>query len=211
MLAGPLVLLPYRKFNDVLDGATFGATTAVSFTGALVLSQGADLFTGGLRPGGDSLPWIVRLLSLGVASPLIAAGVIGAAAGAFWLQYRAPVRDRQRLGFVGQPVVATILAFVILILAALGVQLLPLLPGLLWQALLAVIALVWLRGVIHLGLLQEAAEIEIGPPIVCPNCGRTTPAHSFCGNCGASLRALPKARAPRSAPPVARPRPDQPA
>ena len=35
MLAGPLVLLPYRKFNDVLDGTTFGATTAVTFWGAL--------------------------------------------------------------------------------------------------------------------------------------------------------------------------------
>ena len=34
MLAGPLVLLPYRRFNDVLDGATFGAATAVSFVAA---------------------------------------------------------------------------------------------------------------------------------------------------------------------------------
>lgn len=213
MLAGPLVLLPYRKFNDVLDGATFGATSAVTFTAALVLSQGADLFTGGLRPPGDSLPWIVRLLSLGIANPLISAGVMGAAAGAFWLRYRAPLRDRQRLGLVGQPAIATIVAFLFLIASALGVQLLPFLPALLWQALLAVLALVWLRAVIHLGLLQEAAEIEIGPPIVCPNCGRSTPAHSFCGNCGASLRALPKAVAPRSAGAggSAPARPDQPA
>jgi hypothetical protein len=212
MLAGPLVLLPYRKFNDVLDGATFGATAAVSFTAALVLSQGADLFTGGLRPGGDSLPWIVRLLSLGVATPLIAAGVIGATAGAFWLQYRAPLRDRARLGLIGQPIVAVILAFAFLVASALGGQLLPVLPGLLWQALLAVLALVWLRAVIHLGLLQEAAEIEIGGPITCPYCGRPTPAHSFCGNCGASLRALPKSFAPPNAPPASAPvRPDQPA
>jgi hypothetical protein len=178
-----------------------------------VLSQGADIFTGGLRPPGDSLPWIVRLLSLGVAAPLIAAGVIGAAAGAFWLQYRAPVRDRAKLGLVGQPIVATIVAFAFLVVSALGVQLLPILPGLLWQALLAVIALVWLRAVIHLGLLQEAAEIEIGAPITCPYCGRSTPAHSFCGNCGGSIRALPKNVAPRSAPPSASApvRPDQPA
>ena len=192
MLVGPLVLLPYRKFNDVLDGATFGATSAVSFTAALVLSQGASLFTGGLRPPGDSLPWIVRLLSLGIASPLIAAGVIGAAAGAFWLQYRAPLRDHEKLGLVGQPIVATAVALAFLVASALGVQLLPFLPALLWQTILAVVALVWLRAVIHLGLLQEAAEIEIGAPVTCPNCGRQTPAHSFCGLCGASLRAVPK-------------------
>ena len=192
MLAGPLLLLSYRKFNDVLDGATFGATSAVSFTAALVLSQGAAFFTGGLRPPGDSLPWIVRLLSLGIASPLISAGVIGAVAGAFWLRFRAPVRDRDKLGFVGQPVIAAVAALVVLVVSAVGAQLLPLLPDLLWQAVLAIVSLVWLRAVIHLGLLQEAAEIEIGDPFVCPNCGRPTPAHSFCGNCGTSHRAQPK-------------------
>ena len=207
MLAGPLILLPYKKFNDVLDGATFGATSAVSFTAALVLSQGADLFGSGLRPPGDSLPWIVRLLSLGIASPLIAAGVIGAASGAFWLRHRAPLRDRERLGVVGEPLVATVAALLILIASALGGQLLPFLPGLLWQAVLAIVALIWLRAVIHLGLLQEAAEIDIGPAIACPNCGRLTPAHSFCGNCGASLRAVPKAGPVRSA----AIRPDRPA
>jgi len=194
MLAGPLILLPYRKFNDVLDGATFGATSAVSFSAALVLSQGVDLFASGLRPPGDALPWIVRLISLGIASPLIAAGVIGAAAGAFWLQYRAPIRDRERLGLVGQPLVATVAALLFLIVAAVGQQLLPFLPALLWLALLAILALAWLRVVIHLGLLQEAAEIQIGPPVTCSNCGRMTPAHSFCGLCGASLRAVPKVR-----------------
>jgi hypothetical protein len=195
MLAGPVILLRYRKFNDVLDGATFGATSAVAFTAALVLSQAADVFASGLRPAGDSLPWIVRLLSLGIATPLIAAGVIGAATGAFWLQYRAPVRDRSRLGFVGRPFIATALALLILVASALGAQLLAFVPALLWQGLLAVIALIWLRAVIHLGLLEEAAEIEIGPPIRCPNCGRPTPWHSFCGFCGTSLRAMPKSGA----------------
>lgn len=198
MLAGPLILLPYKKFNDVLDGATFGATSAVSFTAALVISQGADLFTGGLRPAGDSLPWIVRLLTLGIATPLIAAGVIGAASGAWWLQHRAPLRDRTKLGIVGQPIIATVAALLVLIASALGGQFLPFLPALVWQAMLAVVALVWLRAVIHLGLLQEAAEIDVGPPIVCPHCGRMTPAHSFCGQCGSSLRAVPKGRTPRA-------------
>jgi hypothetical protein len=191
MLAGPLVLLPYRKFNDVLDGATFGATTAVTFMAAQGLSQAADIFSSGLRPAGDPMPWIVRLLSLGVASPLIAAGVIGATAGAFWLRWRAPVRDRDRLGLVGRPWVAAAGAAVVLVAAAAGQQLLPFVPALIWLSLLAIVSLIWLRAVIHLGLLEEASEIPIGPPSVCPNCGRTTPTHSFCGHCGTSLRASP--------------------
>ena len=44
------------------------------------------------------------------------------------------------------------------------------------------------------GLLQEADEIAIGPAIVCPECGKETPRHTYCGNCGASLKALPRNR-----------------
>ena len=212
MLIGPLILLPYRKFNDVLDGATFGATSAVAFVAGLGLVQSLDLFAGGLQPGGDPMPWIVRLLSLGVATPLIAAGAIGAAAGAAWLQWRAPVTDRHRLGLLGRPVVAAIAAGLLLVAAAVGQLLLPFLPALIWLGILAAIALIWLRAVIHLGLLQEAAEIDVGPEIRCPNCARLTPAHSFCGNCGFSLRAAPKTRTvpgaearPRTQSPQARP------
>ncbi len=57
---------------------------------------------------------------------------------------------------------------------------------------LAAVALVWLRMVIHLGLLQESMEVPIGDAIVCSNCHHTTLTHTFCGNCGVALRALPK-------------------
>ena len=57
---------------------------------------------------------------------------------------------------------------------------------------LAAVALLWLRRVLHLGLLEEAFEIEIGDEVVCANCGQPTRRHTFCGNCGISLHALPK-------------------
>jgi hypothetical protein len=56
------------------------------------------------------------------------------------------------------------------------------------------VTMLWLRRVIHLGLLEESAEIPIGPPITCANCGASTPRHTFCINCGVSLQALPKHR-----------------
>ncbi|HVA88075.1 MAG TPA: hypothetical protein VNF73_17355 [Candidatus Saccharimonadales bacterium] len=200
MLAGPLALLRHRSFNDVLDGATFGATSALAFTAAQGLVQAIDLLGGGIRPGGETLPWIVRLLSLGVATPLIAAGVIGAVAGAWWLRYRTSGADHNALGLVGRPPVATIAGAAILMAAALGQLALTFLPALIWLGFLAIISLLWLRAVIHLGLLEEAAERPIGPPIVCPNCGRMTPAHTFCGYCGVALRAAPKTTSRPAAP-----------
>lgn len=193
MIAGPLVLLSYPRFNDVLDGATFGVSSAVAFVGAQTLISATDQFSGGLQPVGDILPWVLRLLSLSVAMPLIAAGAIGGLGGVLWLRYRSPVRDRAALGPFGQPPVAVAVAAVLLIVAALAAELFDEFLQLVVLAALAAIAIVLLRRVIHLGLLQEAREIPIGDPITCPNCGKSTPSHTFCGHCGISLRALPKA------------------
>jgi len=194
MLAGPLFLLPQRRFNDVLDGATFGAASAVAFTGTHIIVQALPLLGSGLRPAGDTLPWVVQLLSLGVLQPVIAAGAIGSTAAALWLRYRAPVTDRDKLGPVGVPLFALVAAAALLVAAGFAKVLLPLIPATIVLAALAALALLWLRATIHLGLLEESREITVERSIVCPNCGHTTPEHTFCGHCGISLRALPSAR-----------------
>jgi ribosomal protein L32 len=202
MLAGPLLLLSVRRFNDVLDGATFGAASAVSFTGVQLLVQSLPVLSSGLRPQSDPLPWVVQLISLGILQPVIAAGSIGAIAAAFWLRYRAPESDRNALGALGMPTMAVAAGLVLLVAAGLAKVLLPLVPATVVLAVLAAIALLWLRGALHLGLRQEASEIEITGSINCLNCGRVTPAHTFCGNCGISLRAVPRGQK-RSEPPAA--------
>ncbi len=192
MIAGPLLLLRLPRFNDVLDGATFGAASAVTFSGAHLLVQSADLLGAGLRPAGDPLPWVIQLVSLGVLQPVIAAGAIGAAAAAFWLRYRAPITDRHALGIVGRPWAALLFAAALLVVAGLAKSMLTLIPATIVLAAVAAVALIWLRRAIHLGLLQEAREIEVERSIACPNCGHTTPEHTFCGHCGIALRALPR-------------------
>lgn len=194
MLLGPLVLLPYRKFNDVLDGATFGAACAVSFVAAEVATLGVKGLDAGLRPDGDEWAWIARTLTMAVANPILVMAAIGSATAAFWLRYRAPVAHRRALGILGNPVVAVVAAAVLIVLGALGQPLLPVGWWLAELLVLDVVALLWLRRTIHLGLLQEAEEIEIGPEIECPNCGKPTRRHSFCSNCGVSLQALPRQR-----------------
>jgi hypothetical protein len=199
MVLGPLALLRHRSYNDVLDGATFGVASAVTFVGAQVIAGSLDLFGGGPTPIGEALPWVARIASIAVALPVLAAGAIGSVVGAFWLRYRSPVRDRDALGLAGNPLVAVVLAAALLVAAALATYLPGPIVNLAVQLAIAALALLWLRRTLHLGLLEEAREIEIGDEIICANCGMPTRRHTFCGNCGISLQALPKR--PRRPPP----------
>jgi len=200
ILLPALALLRYPKFNDVLDGSTFGAAAAISFTGAQVLVQSLSYLSGSLSADGMFVPWMLRLLTVAVAMPVLTAAVMGAAAAALWLRYRATAGHRDALGVLGRPAVAIPLAAAVLVVAALVQLYLPLGLSLPVLVLLAAAALIWLRRVIHLGLLQEAAEIGVGPEITCANCNHQTAQHTFCSNCGIALRALPKGRAPEPPP-----------
>jgi hypothetical protein len=193
-LAGPLVLLPYRRYNDVLDGATFGAVSAASFASAEVVVYGVHMFDRGLRPVGEAWPWVVRVLAIAVAQPVLTMGAVGFAAAALWLRYRASPVERRALGALGHPGLAVPLAVALVVAGAVTE---PLLPGGAWLASLAVLdaaALVLLRRAIHVGLSQEAAESLAGPPYACSNCGATVPRGPVCSSCGISVRALPKVR-----------------
>jgi RsiW-degrading membrane proteinase PrsW (M82 family) len=136
-LIGPIFLLRYRRFNDVLDGATFGVAAAVSFAGAALLVQAWPYFAVGLQPGGDVGGWIFRLLNLGILLPLLYAGAVGIVGGALWLQYRAPVRDRNALGPLGKPVIAIPAAAAALILGALALEIASEWLALIWLLVLA--------------------------------------------------------------------------
>jgi hypothetical protein len=199
-LVGPLSLLRYRRFNDVLDGVTFGAAAGAAFAAAEVITYSFSILSGGLRPAGDVLQWLGRLLTIAVAIPVLEMAAIAAVSGAFWLRFRAPVRDRDALGVLGNPAVAIVFGGILIVV---GFVLQPLISTWWWLLCLAaldVIALLWLRRVIHLGLLEEALEEPIVGPITCANCGETTPRHAFCTSCGISLQALPKKRPDGAAP-----------
>jgi RsiW-degrading membrane proteinase PrsW (M82 family) len=194
VLVGPLVLLRYPRFNDVLDGATFGVASAAGFAWTYTLVFAMDVLLGGLQPGGDVSGWLLTIVNVALLRPLLLVSVAGAVCAALWLRYRGPARDRGAMGALGQPAVALLAGGVLLVAGGTSGALLESLPATLLRGLLAVIALVWLRRMIHLGLRQEAAEVAIGPVRACPNCGHATAWHSFCGSCGISLRALPKER-----------------
>jgi hypothetical protein len=194
MLAGPLVLLRYRRFNEILDGTTFGAACAAAFAAAQAVVVGVDVLGGGLRPAGAAAPWVSRLVSLGIATPVLSMAAIGAACAALWCRYRAPATDRGALGLLGHPLIAVPLAAALVIAGAVGETFMAAGAWLASLVVLDLLAVILLRRAIHVGLLEESAEIEIGPEITCANCGAQTATHTFCGSCGIALQALPKDR-----------------
>jgi hypothetical protein len=198
-LAGPLVLLRHNKFNDVLDGVAFGATTGAAAVAAQVLTFSGRLFDAGLRPPGTRAPWVARIVDVALASPVLMMSAVAIAAGALWLR-KAPRADRDALGPLGSALTAIPLAAALVVLGAIGEPLLAAGWWLLTLLALDAVALWCVRQLIHVGLLEEAAEIPIGPPFQCVNCGGMTARHSFCGACGISLRALPKAPQPAAVP-----------
>jgi hypothetical protein len=210
ILAGPCMLLRFPRFSTVLDGATFGAASAATFVGAEVIVQALSALGNGLRPPGSVVPWLVQLAITAVALPLVTIAALAAGAGALWLKYRAPVRDRKALGRLGLPLVALPLAAVVVVVSAI-VQL-ELASGLALVviAVLAVLAMMWLRQVIHVGLLEEALLIEDAPVIVCANCGHRTRRGRFCEFCGIALAALPASRVSAVMPAVQVPPADTP-
>jgi hypothetical protein len=197
-LFGPLLLLRDNKYNDVLDGVTFGAVSAVTLVGAVTLAQAVELLRGGMRPPGANAPWLWRLVDISVLTPVLAACTVGWVGAALWLRYRAPVHDRHALGLAGRWPVALTLAIVAQDLAAGARYYVRREVAVLVIAILAAIAIAALRRAIQLGLRQEAAEIEIGGTLTCANCHRETARHTFCGRCGVALTALPRAHTARA-------------
>ena len=162
------------------------------FVGAQVIAQSIDLLSAGAQPGGDTWSWVLRILEHAVLVPLIVGGAAAGACGAFWLRYRAPVRDRSRLGPLGRPALATLAACLASVMASASLVLLRDLPRLAVLGGLTVLALAWLRHLLDLGLREEAVEAATGEEQECQGCHRLTPAGSFCTWCGVGLRALPK-------------------
>jgi hypothetical protein len=201
MLAGPLVLLPYRKFDDCLDGVVFGASCASTVLAAEAITNSSSFLHLGFRAAGNESLWIPRLLTLGVTMPVLAACVVGATCAAFWLRLRSPSADRRALGVLGIPAVAVLLAAAALVGASVAELYLEPWSTLVLTAALAAAGLVWLRRTIQVGLREESAEKPIEAPVECPSCRHETPLHTFCGHCGVSLHALPKQGLPHGARP----------
>jgi hypothetical protein len=192
LMLTPAVLLRVLRppTRESLDGYLIGAAGAIAYTAAAVLTRTAPQLATGLvardRPTGVL---IAQGLINGVAMPVTAAAAGGMVGVALWFTARhVPLRP----GRAARGVVVAALAVVVALYGALGLvdtsrPALSLLLG--WHLLLAAVALLALRAVVHLALLHEAPEVTGREPVLCSHCRHVVPEMAFCPNCGVAHRA----------------------
>ncbi|HVC80220.1 MAG TPA: PrsW family glutamic-type intramembrane protease [Chloroflexota bacterium] len=198
MLAGAMVLFTRRRYDEALDGFTFGAAGALGFTAAETLVNLLPSLRDGLTSSASSTDSLLIILTRGLCVPLVNAGLTGLVAGALWLQ-RGPIR---RLRYHRLLVsLGTVLIGTIALRVALGVAAVVLADPLSSIAAFGgatILVLVWVRVAIHHMLLTEAVEVPIGPDFPCSHCHALVPRMAFCPNCGIATRATPKTGAGRA-------------
>ncbi len=176
--------------GEPLDGFALGASSALGFSFAAVLTDMASSLSVGLFSGRTFVSLGSEALVRGLAEPVTAAAATGLIGLSLW---RWLARRQSRRALPASPLVT--FGFAVAVQVGEGfadqarladvVLLLVHLSG-------AAALLVALRVGIHQVLLVEARAAEVGPPRACPHCRHLVPAMPFCPVCGVAEGATSK-------------------
>ncbi|MCU1354143.1 MAG: PrsW family intrarane metalloprotease [Acidimicrobiales bacterium] len=202
---GPIWLASKPKFDDIIDGLTFGVASGAAFAAAETLVLNRWLFTGGLgriaHP--DAGLWVALVVTAALVKPIVYGAATGIAV-AGWSGVGAG-HDGFGPGYLR----ALLEALAYDVAFALGLYLtgrvggtFGVVLGLGWGLLVAAVAVVRLRMLLHVALLEAALEASVAGTRLgtaasgvahCPTCELPLAdgAH-FCMACGTAVRAAPK-------------------
>jgi hypothetical protein len=194
---GAIFLLAISRRHELLDGLAFGVMSGVAYAAleTLVLQRDLVVHAPLHIPDANAAVWVLVILTVGVAKPVIYGAATGIACAEFAGTGRGSggLRPRYLLALL-----AAIAANVLFQSGLYGSGLQrgsggPLI-GLLWSALLAALLVIQMRKVTHRGLLESAVEAGAGTSAShCPHCDMAlVPRARFCVACGTAVAALPK-------------------
>jgi hypothetical protein len=203
---GPVILARLPKFDDLIDGLTFGVAAGSAFAaGESLTTSWKFVATTGLRtPSNDTLLWLVKVLELGLLRPIIIGTAVGLVVAAFAGIGDGPGRlnsnyVRTNLTSFGLLVVWQFGYLVIDRVADGGARSLI---GLAWASIVAALLILRLRFVLHVALIEAASEAAARGSALqsankgigfCPECSMPLmDGANFCSSCGTSVRAHSK-------------------
>ena len=196
---GPVLLARSPRFDDMIDGLTFGIASGTAYAAFETLIAYGGVFTAPeLRVTDGQGTWLVVVLNLMVVKSLIYGTATGIAVAVF-----SGLGERYD-GFTKKYAAHFALAVAANIAYWLGVRLLAYAPfghglGLLWGVVILALLVVRLRVLMHAALLEAAVEdaarghrskAAVTDGGFCPNCEMPLlPDAMFCIVCGESVRA----------------------
>jgi RsiW-degrading membrane proteinase PrsW (M82 family) len=197
---GPLFLASRPKFDDLMDGLTFGVISGVAFSAFETIVLHGDLITAGPQGTTNSGLWMAIVFTEGFVKPLIYGTATGLACAEFsGLGKGYDGFTPRYFAALGLAVVANMLYQAgVFLLGFVGTQPLGQILGVIWGLMILGLLILRLRNVLHLGLLESALERaardggvgahgELG---FCPQCEMPLLVDAgFCAACGTSLRA----------------------
>jgi hypothetical protein len=193
MLVGAVIIFSIRRFYDeALDGFTFAAAGAMGFVlGTTLVDLLPELHSGWISVA-PPVTNAMRIAQRGLLIPFIYASTSGIIGSALWLR-RGRCRPVPVIGWLSNLWVCILAAAIVQV----GLGLLTLFVNgqarvTLIYLVVAALLLLWVRVVVHVCLLSEAVEVEIGPDVPCSHCYRIVPRMAFCPHCGVAMRSAPK-------------------
>lgn len=192
MLIGALILRYTRRYDEVLDGFTAGAASALGFVFALTLiSLFPEVQSGPISVAAE-VSSAIRAVLHGLLIPFIDAGLTGLIAASLWL-HRERMRAVPRYGWTTSLLLAVAVAAVVQVALGLaGLYAVRPATTILIYGGVTVALILWLRVALHFMLLTEVVDPSIGPEAPCLHCERMVPRMPFCPECGGAARAMPK-------------------
>jgi hypothetical protein len=195
---GPVWLASQPRFDDMIDGLTFGIAAGTAYAAAETLVAFAPVFGAGFRTTSGIANWIPIILNLMIVKSLIYGTATGIAVAVF------SGRGEGYDGFRPSYYASFAFAAGANVLYWLGVRLLAYAPfgqalGLLWGVLILGVLVIRVRVLLHTALLEAAIEDAAtdrrhkGATTLagfCPECEMALLGDAmFCINCGSSVRA----------------------
>jgi len=184
----PALLLRGREpFTETVDGLVFGIAAGLGFSVAETLIRFSSLITSLPIRSENSANWIFPLVGIAVLQPLMQGSATGIVVAAIWRHARGRFEKREWGGILIAVLGHIAFSAGSTALAERGVA--PLV-GIVWQATVVGGLLIYVRYLLHLSLLEEAAHMGYSETM-CPSCHRHIYASGFCPNCGMALTAAP--------------------
>lgn len=191
VLLGPALLFVWRRHREPLDGFAFGVAAALGFRLGITLVHLPGIASDGPLAVGDGLAFVLQTLRDGLLAPIVFACLAGNVALAFWSN-RIPRRTDRQPPFAGPWFWAAVALAVQFLYGFANVLVLDTRLVVLTYVVGAAALLLVSRAAIHNALLDEAHEIKIGNPVICPHCLHVVPQMPFCPNCGVAWHATSK-------------------